>query len=278
MSARGTDNRAGLTGAGAVAQVRVSHIPWAFALDDAPSLPVTGELHPLRRERARWLRWANLGTLVLGLVIFASYVGWSHRKPSAPPVARQVKIVRYTDLGVPPSIAKPVAPQINVAQAVAKIPAPPPTIAVPEPVADEKATTQTIATKTEMAEALAPITFAGTGGGAGTGDSLVVQTDIDTAPAPDEFVAVDEEPVRVSIGAPDYPQVARAAGIEGTVLVRVLVGKNGRVKDVIFIDGPAALRKSAEDCARTAVFRPAQVDHKPLEVWVNMPVTFKLRG
>jgi protein TonB len=276
MSGRG--NKGGIVhAAGAVAHIPVSHIPWAFTLDNAPSLPLTGESHPLRRERARWLRWANLGTLVLGLVIFASYVGWSHRKASAPPVARSVKIVRYTDLGVPPSIAKPAAPQINVAQAVARITAPPPRIAIPEPVADEKATTQTIATKTEMAEALAPITFAGTSG-AGTGDSLVVQTDIDTAPSPDEFVAVDEEPVRVSIAAPDYPQVARAAGIEGTVLVRVLVGKNGRVKDVIFIDGPAALRKSAEDCARTAVFRPAQVDHKPLEVWVNMPVTFKLRG
>lgn len=271
MSARG--NKGGnVNPSGAVA-----HIPWAFTLDHAPSLPVTGDLHPLRRERARWLRWANLGTLVLGLVIFAGYVAWSHRKPSAPPVARSVKIVRYTDLGVPPSIAKPAAPQINVAQAVAKIPAPPPKIAIPEPVADEKATTQTIATKTEMAEALAPITFEGTGG-AGTGDSLVVETDIDTSPAADEFVAVDEEPVRVSINPPVYPEVVRAAGVEGTVLVRVLVGKNGRVKDVIVIDGPEALRKPAIDCARTAVFRPAQVDHKPLEVWVNMPVTFKLRG
>ena len=269
MSARGSNS--GTAGP-------VAHIPWAFTLDDAPSLPVTGERHPLRRERARWLRWANLGTLVVGLLAFAVYAWWSHRTPSLPPVARTVKIVRYTDLGVPPSIARPAAPQINVAEAVARIQTPPPRIAVPEPVADEKATTQTIATKTEMAEALAPITFAGAGGGKGTGDSLVVQTDIDTAPAPDAFIAVDEEPVRVSIAKPVYPDVARAAGVEGTVLVRVLVGKNGRVKDVLFIDGPAALRKAAEDCARTAVFRPALVDHKPLEVWVNMPVTFKLRG
>ncbi len=272
MNARAVNNQAGGQ-LGAVA-----HIPWAFTLDDAPSLPVTGELHPLRRERARWLRWANIGTLVVGLLAFATYTWWSHRTPALPPVARSVKIVRYTDLGVPPSIAKPAAPLINVAEAVAKIQAPPPRIAIPEPVADEKATTQTIATKTEMAEALAPITFAGSGGGAGTGDSLVVQGDVDTAPAPNEFVAVDEEPVRISINPPVYPEVVRAAGVEGTVLVRVLVGRNGRVKDVIVIDGPEALRKPAIDCARTAVFRPAQVDHKPLEVWVNMPVTFKLRG
>lgn len=255
----------------------VVHIPWAFALDDAASLPVTGDRHPLRLERARWLRWANLGALVVGLLAFGVWFWLSHHQAAAPPVARQVKIVRYTDLGVPPSIAKPAAPQINVAEAVAKIAAPPPTIAVPEPVPDEKATTQTIASQTEMAEALAPITFEG-GSSTGTGDSLVVETDIDTSPAPEDFVAVDEEPQRISIGQPDYPEVARAAGVEGTVLVRVLVGKNGKVKDAIYIDGPEALKKSALDCARTAVFRPALVDHKPLEVWVNMPVTFKLRG
>jgi protein TonB len=271
MSARASKNAATVPGG-------VAHIPWAFTLDDAPSLPVTGELHPLRRERGRWLRWANLGALGLGLLAFGAWVWWTHRAPEAPPVARQVKIVRYTDLGVPPSIARPAAPQINVAEAVAKIAAPPPSIAVPEPVPDEQATTQTIASQTEMAEALAPITFEGTGSGTGDGDSLVVETDIDASPAPEDFVVVDEEPVRISIDPPLYPDVARAAGVEGTVLVRVLVGKNGRIRNVIFIDGPDALRKAAEDCARTAVFRPALVDHKPIEVWVNMPITFKLRG
>lgn len=256
----------------------VRHIPWAYGLDDAPSLPLVGAQNPLRRERVRWLTWATGGTLVLVLLVFAGWVWWSQRTPATPPVARQVKIVRYTDLGVPPSIAKPAAPQINVAEAVAKIAAPPPRIAVPEPVADEKAVTQTIATQTEMAEALAPITFDNSGSSRGTGDSLVIQTDIDTSPAPDDFIAVDEEPVRVSIDPPVYPDVARAAGVEGTVLVRVLVGKNGKVKDVIFIDGPEALKEAALKSARSSVWRPALVDHKPLEVWVNMPVTFKLRG
>lgn len=257
---------------------RAPHIPWAFALDDAPSLPLVGERHPLRRELARWLTWANGGTLVLVVVVFAAWTWWSHRAPAAPPVARQVKIVRYTDLGVPPSIAKPAAPQINVAEAVAKIAAPPPTIAIPEPVADEKATTQTIATVTEMAEALAPITFDGAGSGSGDGDSLVVETDIDTSPAPEDFIVVDTEPQRISIDQPNYPPVARAAGTEGTVLVRVLVGKNGRVKDVIFIDGPEVLKDAALACARTSTWRAALIDGKPIEVWVNMPVTFRLRG
>lgn len=254
------------------------HIPWAFALDDAPALPLVGERHPLRREMARWLATAGGVTLLVVVILLAAWLWWTHRAPPAAPVARQVKIVRYTDLGVPPSIARPAAPQINVAEAVARIAAPPPKIAIPEPVADEKATTQTIATQTEMAEALAPITFDGAGSGVGDGDSLVVDMDVDLSPAPEEFVAYDQEPVKVSQDVPDYPSVARSAGIEGTVLVRVLVGKNGRVKDAIYIDGPEALKDAALKSARSSVWRPALVDHKPIEVWVNMPVTFRLRG
>jgi protein TonB len=255
----------------------IRHIPWAFRLDDVVTLPVTGEHHPLRRESAKWLTWANVAALLLLLTAFGVWSWWTHREPERAPVARRVKIVRYTDLGVPPSIARPSVPQLNVAEAVAEIAAPPPAIAIPEPVADEKAQTETIATVTEMAEALAPITIQDMGFGDGEGDSLVIDVDIDTSPSPDDFIAVDEEPVRISIDPPVYPPVAQQAGIEGTVLVRVLVGKDGKIKDVIHIDGPEALKEAADACARTAVFRPALVDQQPVEVWVMMPVTFRLR-
>ncbi len=256
---------------------KVPHIPWAYSLDDAPRLPLTGEQHPLRRELARWLTWANLITMLLATVATGTWLWWSGRQPAARPVARHVKIVRYTDLGVPPSIARPTAPQINVAEAVAKVAAPPPAIAIPEPVADEKAQVQTIATQTQMAEELPPIDLSDMGTGGGEGDTLIVDVNIDTSPAPTDFVAVDQEPARISIDPPVYPQVAKSAGIEGTILLQVLVGKDGTVKDAIVVDGPEALRQAADDCARTAIFRPALIDQKPVEVWVVIPVTFKLR-
>jgi protein TonB len=257
----------------------VRRIPWAFRLDDATSLPLTGDRHPLRREFARWLAWASGVTLVVCLAAFSGWTWWSNRAPEAVPVLRQVKIVRYMDLGVPPSLARPTAPQVNVAQAVADLPTPPPVIAVPEPVADEQAQAQTIATVDQMAAALEPLTLTDIGSGVGTGDSLVVAiSGAQTSPAPDEFVAVDEEPVRLRIDSPVYPEVALAAGIEGTVVVRVLVSKSGKVKDVIVLEGPEALREAAGRCARTAVFKPALIDNKPLEVWVMMPITFKLRN
>jgi protein TonB len=249
------------------------HIPWAFPLGGAQQLPLTGEQHPLRRESWKWLTWGNGLTLLLAAVIFASWAYWTSSAPEKPAM-REVRIVRYTDLGVPPSISKPATPQLNIAQEVAQAAAPP-SIGIPEPVADELAQAPTIATMAQMSEALAPITMSDLGGG--TGDSLVVQIDVDRAPAPDEYVAVEEEPVRISMDAPTYPDVAISAGIEGTVLVRVLVGKDGKVKDAIVVDGHELLREAALKAARTAVFRPALMQHRPVEVWVVIPVTFRLR-
>ena len=249
------------------------HIPWAFSLLDAPILPARGEGHPLRREAARWLGWAAAASLVCGLLLFAAWQLWSRRSP-APVAQREIKIVRYTDLGVPPSIAKPAAPQLNIAKAVAAA-APPPSIGVPEPVPDVQAPQQTIATVSEMAEALAPVSMSDLN--LGGGDSLVVNVDIDTRPAPDAFVAVEKDPVRIRIDAPIYPDVARSAGVEGTVIVRVLVGKDGRIEDALIVDGIPMLNEAALVCARTAVFQPALLQNRPIEVWVLMPVVFRLR-
>ena len=250
----------------------VRHVPWAFSLEGAARLPLTGDRHPLRQEFSKWLSFGNAAALLFGVVLFGTWYLWSHRPQEEPP-PRQIRFVRYTDLGVPPSIAKPAVPQLNVAEAMAQAVAPP-SIGIPEPVADELAVNRTIATVAEMAEALTPITLDDLD--AGDGDQLVVEIDIDLAPSPDEFVAVEEEPVRISIDPPVYPDMAKTADIEGTVLVRVLVGKDGKIKDAVVIDGHELLRKAAIVCAKTAVFRPAIMDHRPVEVWVMMPVTFKL--
>lgn len=251
------------------------HIPWAFSLAGAPSLPLTGDAHPLRREAAKWLLWGCGVALGAGVLAFGIWLWWTSREPP-PPAMREIRIVRYTELGVPPSIARPSVPQINVAEAVAQIA--PPSIGVPEPVPDEQATTQTIATTQQMAEALEPITMSDLG--TGTGDSLVVDIDVDTdrSPEPEDFVPVDEEPVRLSIDPPVYPDMARSAGVEGTVLVRVLVGRDGKVRSAIVVDGPQMLHEPAAACAKTAIFRPALQNNKPVEVWVIIPVVFQLRG
>lgn len=249
------------------------HIPWAFSLAQAPRLPLTGEEHPLRVERAKWMLWGNVATLLLAAAALGIWMWWTSREPPPPPV-REVRIVRYTELGVPPSIARPAAPQVNVAEAVAQAVAPP-SIGVPEPVPDARAQAPTIATVQQMAEALAPIPLEALG--TGTGDSLVIQIDVQAEPAPDDFVPVEEDPVRIHIDPPVYPDVARSAGVEGTVMVRALVGRDGKVKRAVVVEGNPLLNDAAITCAKTAVFRPALSNNRPVEVWVLIPVTFRIR-
>lgn len=253
-----------------------SRLPGAFPLVDAPRLPLTGGRHPLNQEFTRWLSWANGAALVLGIVAFGLWILTGRLKKSEPTM-REVHIVHYTELGVPPSIARvpSAVPQINIAQAVA-----PPSIGVPEPVPAVEAQTTTIATQTEIAEAIPSVSASGLG--IGTGDSLVVEGPpagpVEEHPAPEDFVPVDVEPVRLRIDAPVYPDMAMQAGIEGTVTVRALVGRNGRVIKAEALDGPESLRDAAVVCAKTAVFKPAMTQNEPVEVWVAMPITFKLRG
>lgn len=255
------------------------HVPWAYSLSNAPHLPLTGEFHPLRRESARWLGWANAVALLIGLVLFGIYVLLSHRQPQRTAM-RPVKIVRYTELGVPPSLSRPAPPQlkVDVAKAVTRT-VKPPTIAVPQPVPDEKAQDKTIPTQEEAA--VQPMTGEdlGTGSpeGVPSGEGVVGDTTgVETSPSPDDFVAVEVEPVRIRIDRPVYPEMARSAGVEGTVIVNALLGKDGRVKQTIVVEGPQMLREAAQVTARSAHFKPALLQNKPVEVWVMIPVSFKL--
>ncbi len=240
---------------------------WAFSLADAATLPLRGEDHPLRREFSRLML---VSALLAAALAMGGFAAWTFaRGKEAPPALRPVAVVHYTDLGVPPSIASSAPPQINVAEAII-----PPEIAVPEPVPDEQVTeVRTIATQAEMSEALESVTMEDLG--LEEGEPFVVEVD-ETSPLPDEFIAVDEEPVRISIDPPVYPEMARSANVEGTVLVRVLVGVDGKVKNALLLEGHEMLVQSAIACAKTAVFRPALIQHKPVEVWVVMPVIFKL--
>jgi protein TonB len=82
--------------------------------------------------------------------------------------------------------------------------------------------------------------------------------------------------VLLSVQPPVYPEMVREAGIDGTVTVQVLVGKDGKVKQAQAVDGPDPLRASGVASARTAIFKPALQGTSPVEVWVMVPITFQL--
>lgn len=74
-----------------------------------------------------------------------------------------------------------------------------------------------------------------------------------------------------------YPEVCRDKGIEGVVMLKVLVDRNGQVKKYKVVDAPCSdLKKAVLDVAPLLQFEAAQVDGKSVSSKITIPVNFKL--
>ena len=91
-----------------------------------------------------------------------------------------------------------------------------------------------------------------------------------------EYVYVEELPEAVTKVQPIYPDLAREASVDGTVVVQALVGKDGKVKDTKVVKSVAMLDAAAVTAVRQWVFKPALSNNKPVAVWVAVPVKFTL--
>jgi len=96
---------------------------------------------------------------------------------------------------------------------------------------------------------------------------------------PDEsgFIEVDKAPSLKSQLKPVYPKLAKLAGIEGTVYLKLLINEKGNVEKAKVEQGVKdMLDNSALDAAKKASFSPAMLNNKAVKVWVILPVAFKL--
>ena len=99
---------------------------------------------------------------------------------------------------------------------------------------------------------------------------------IDDGPPPD-FVPVEKQPTPVKSPPPAYPEIARRAGVEGTVWVKIWVDKEGKAKKAQILKSDAELfNQAAIDAAMQWVFTPAVMNNGPVAVWVSIPFKFKL--
>jgi protein TonB len=109
-------------------------------------------------------------------------------------------------------------------------------------------------------------------------DSLETTARVDPAPPRlGEYVAADEPPEVVERVPPFYPDAARRAGVEGTVLLQVLLGRDGSVRDVVVTKSIPKLDDAALAAVRQWRFKPARARGEPVMVWVAVPVKFTLR-
>jgi protein TonB len=94
----------------------------------------------------------------------------------------------------------------------------------------------------------------------------------------DGFVASSANPRLIRQAKADYPEIARRSGLEGTVLVRVLVGPTGWVKEAVVAQGVhPVLDRAAVAAARKCRFEPARQREMKVKAWVEIPYRFKLR-
>ena len=113
------------------------------------------------------------------------------------------------------------------------------------------------------------------GVGAGSGDGYPVGSTTTNTPA---VSRVDTKPVRLSSPALQYTEAARNNNIQGTVILRVLVGEDGKVQQVRVVRGlPDGLTEQAIAAARQTKFKPAMKDGKPVPYWVALEMEFNIR-
>jgi len=205
---------------------------------------------------------AGIGSIVgVFVIMFTVNLILARQQEAIPVVQMQV-----SDLAAPPPLSQDTPPpQVQVSPAAA-----PPAAAIPVPVPDAEAPQeQTIMSQEEISTS--------TPGVAETGEGpIVVAPSEDEMPKFGDYVYVEELPEAVTRVPPVYPDLAREAGVDGTVMVQALVGKDGKVKDVRVVKSIPMLDENAKSAVRQWVFKPALSNNKPVAVWVGVPVKFSL--
>lgn len=92
-----------------------------------------------------------------------------------------------------------------------------------------------------------------------------------------DFSMLTEKPETLEQGIPKYPELAKKAGIEGTVVVKVLIDLEGNVEATELLKSVEVLDEAALEAARQFKFTPAKLDGKPVKVWMSVPFRFKLQ-
>ena len=73
---------------------------------------------------------------------------------------------------------------------------------------------------------------------------------------------------------PDYPEAARKAHIQGSVVLETLIGANGRVQQISPVSGNPELAEAATTAVRQWRYKPFTVDGKKVPIRTQVIVTF----
>jgi protein TonB len=127
----------------------------------------------------------------------------------------------------------------------------------------------------------------GVEGGIGNSTRSVIGSMGPTAAVAPPPPPIPTRPLRVSRWAegnviyrvqPDYPPMAREAGIHGTVELRAIISKAGTIENLVVVAGHPMLVRSAINAVRQWRYRPYLLNNEPIEVETEITVNFVLSG
>jgi len=85
-------------------------------------------------------------------------------------------------------------------------------------------------------------------------------------------------PEKILSPQPQYTEIARKARIQGVVIVQAIIDKQGNVTNVKVLKGlPMGLEEAAVDAIKQWQFKPATLNGRPVTVYYNLTVNFKLQ-
>lgn len=71
-----------------------------------------------------------------------------------------------------------------------------------------------------------------------------------------------------------YPEIAKSRHLTGTVILKVMIGKDGKVSNPRFLNGPVIFHDAAFDAVKQWTFKPAMLNGQPIEQETQITMKF----
>lgn len=75
---------------------------------------------------------------------------------------------------------------------------------------------------------------------------------------------------------PQYPAIAKQAGVQGMVVIKAIISREGTIEHEELVSGPALLTQAALQAVRQWKYRPYFLNSEPVEVETQITVNFVL--
>ena len=247
-------------------------------------------LHPEKdifvRIPARGLRISVIGALLALVLLLLGYY-YRHSRATAKPGTAPQSAPSTTNSVTPPS--QPTSFTTSVATSSNPVkdskasrtsrPAPAPVASVSKPAVTELAVIQgRTVTLTSAPEVGAPEPLAISALGPANGPSFLPASIVSARPVTPELPPAQSQGVvpgkLIKRVLPQYPDMARRAGVSGDVVMTAVIQTNGALRQLKVVSGSPLLREAALDAARQWRYSPYMLGGKPVEAETHITVSF----